>query len=185
MNIRCFIAIRIGEPIEKQISDLISSLKKYDADVKWARPNGMHITLKFLGDTPESMIQKIKDTLVHAVSSFDPFFITISGIGAFPDLKRPRVFWVGIQNTDSLERLHREIEIRMSQLGFAEEKRSFHPHVTLGRVRSQRGIKAVSRKLDLLYNTEFGKSHVGKLELMKSELKPAGAEYTCLHAISL
>lgn len=185
MDIRCFIAIHIGERIEKQISDLILGLKKYDVDIKWVKPDGMHITLKFLGNTQDSMIPKIKDALVHAVSSFDPFFITISGIGAFPDVKRPRVFWVGVKNMDSLEKLHTEIEARMSQLGYIKEKRSFHPHITLGRVRTQRGVKTVTRKLDLSHDIEFGDSYVDKLELMKSDLKPAGAEYTCLHAISL
>lgn len=185
MNIRCFIAIHIGKPIKTQISDLIFDLKKHDADIKWVKPDGMHITLKFLGNTQDSKILKIKDALVHAVSSFDPFFITISGIGAFPDVKRPRVLWVGVKNMDSLEKLHTEIEARMSQLGYTKEKRSFHPHITLGRVRSQRGVKTVIRKLGLSRDIEFGDSYIDKLKLMKSVLKPAGAEYTCLHAISL
>ena len=185
MITRCFIAIHISEPIKKQIADLIVSLKKYDADIKWVKPDGMHITLKFLGNTQDSMIPKINDALVYAASSFDPFSITISGIGAFPDVKRPRVFWVGVHNMDSLEKLQTGIESRMSTLGYAKEKRSFHPHITLGRVRSQRGVKAVMRKLDLSHDTMFGNSYIDKLELMKSELKPSGAEYTCLYAISL
>jgi 2'-5' RNA ligase len=185
MSLRCFIAIPIDKLIEKQISDLVFDLKKYDADIKWVKPGGIHVTLKFLGNTQESMIPKIKDTLVRAVSSFDPFSITICGIGAFPDDKRPRVFWVGIHKKDSLEKLHSEIEARMSQLGYTKEKRSFHPHITLGRVRSQKGVKTVTGKLDLSRDIKFGESYIDKLELMKSDLKPAGAEYTCLHAISL
>jgi len=185
MNIRCFIAIPIGETIEKQISDLIFSLKKHDADIKWIKPDGMHITIKFLGKTQDRMIPKIKDALVHAASLFDPFFITIQGIGAFPHVNRPRIFWVGIKNMDSLEKLHTEIEDRMSRIGYVTEERSFHPHITLGRVRSQRGVRTITRMLDLARDTEFGDAYIDKLELMKSDLKPAGAVYTCLHAISL
>ena len=77
MITRCFIAIHISEPIKKQIADLIVSLKKYDADIKWVKPDGMHITLKFLGNTQDSMIPKINDALVYAALSFDPFSIIL------------------------------------------------------------------------------------------------------------
>jgi len=182
---RCFIALDIPDQIRSDVGDILDRLKKHNADVKWVRVDNMHLTLKFLGKTPQKVLPKIQEYLFNVVLSYNPFYIRIYATGVFPNRKYPRVIWIGVEDSDILKRLHVDIENSMDSLGFKKEQRSFKPHLTLGRVRSQKGVLHMVHDLDTFKDKDFGNIHVKKIKLMKSELKPQGAIYSCLYDIPL
>jgi 2'-5' RNA ligase len=184
-TIRTFIAVSIPDDILEKIVDLQKSLKPYGSDVKWVRPEGIHITLKFLGNVPGERIYIITETVQMAVSKTEPFSLSIEGIGAFPNIHRPRVLWVGAkQGAETLIQIARNIDQGLSGQGFKREKRPFSPHLTLGRIKSPEGI---TRLMDTFSSLSFygGSFDIANINVMKSDLKPHGAEYTTLHTIKL
>jgi len=181
MNLRCFIAIEIPDRIRQGIGVLIETLKKYSADVKWIPEENLHVTLKFLGNTPETLLPDIRDSLTAIVASYEPFYITIGDTGVFPNRKIPRVCWVGIKDTDTLKTLQSDIENSMKRLGFNTEEREFNAHLTIGRVHSRQGMISVVNELDRCKDQIFGGMEVKSISIMRSELKPEGAKYTRLY----
>jgi len=185
VDLRCFIAIQIPDTIRREIRDLLNILKKYDADVKWIVPENIHLTLNFLGNTAEGLIPGISKSLRTVASSFEPFYITIYGTGLFPDKKFPRVIWIGIKDSQMLMKLHGDIDQAMSLTGYQKEEREFQPHLTIGRIKSRKGIIHIVNELDTVQKKDFGTFQVNMIKLMKSELNPKGAEYTSLDDIPL
>lgn len=183
MHLRCFIAIGIPEPIKREISEIIEIMKKYDADVKWIEMENIHITLKFLGKTPETLLPGIRKSLSTIALSYEPFYIKIYDIGMFPNRRYPRIIWVGMEDSDILKRLQKDIEDSMALLGYQREDKEFHPHLTIGRVRSQNGMANLINQLDTFKGKNFGSIEVNNIKLMRSELRPTGAEYHCLEEI--
>ncbi|OHE59301.1 MAG: 2'-5' RNA ligase [Thermodesulfovibrio sp. RBG_19FT_COMBO_42_12] len=178
---RCFIAIEIPDPIKRDIGEFIEILKKYNVDVKWVIHENLHFTLKFLGNTPEVLLPEIREALLKIVLPYEPFYIKIFTIGVFPNRKYPRVIWVGVKDSWILKKLTNDIEDSMSLLGYQKEDKEFIPHLTLGRVRSQKGIVNLIYELDNFKEKDFGSVNIEGIKLMKSELTPTGAEYTCLY----
>ena len=183
MSLRCFIAIDLSETIKKEIGELVEMLKKYDADVKWVTAANLHLTLKFLGDTPETAIPQIQKALSTVVSSYKPFCMKIRGTGVFPNSKYPRVCWIGTEGAGILKNLKEDIENSMINLGFRKEDKDFNPHLTIGRVRSLKGFIKVGNELGTFQEKEFGGMNVESIKIMRSELKPKGPEYACLHEV--
>jgi 2'-5' RNA ligase len=183
MYLRCFIAIGITEQIKKEIRELIDILINYNVDIKWVVPENVHLTLKFLGKTPDILLPKIRESLLKTVASYEPFYIKICRTGVFPNRKYPRVIWIGVEDSEMLVKLKRDIENSMEFLGYQKEDKEFKPHLTLGRVRSQEGIVHIVNELDYFKGKDFGIIYIDRIKFMKSELKPKGAEYSCLHEI--
>jgi len=183
MYLRCFIAIEIPEPVKKRISEFIDILKKYNVDIRWITPENLHLTLKFLGSTPEVLLPKIRDSLINVVLSHEPFYIKIYTTGVFPSRRRPRVIWIGVEDSGILKKLKKDVEDSMVLLGYQKEDKEFTPHLTVGRVRSQKRIADLVKELDNFREKDFGSVNVESIKLMKSELKPKGAEHSCLHEI--
>jgi len=181
MDIRCIIAIDISVQIRKELGELIGILTKHNADVKWVTADNIHLTLKFLGYTPENLLPKISESLATAISSYEPFYIRIYGTGVFPNRRNPRVIWVGLEDSGILKTLKSDIEKSMSSLGYQREDKEFRPHLTLGRVRSNKGMIGIENELDNFREKDFGTLQVDRVKLMKSDLNPKGAEYTCLY----
>ena len=183
---RCFIAISLPEEIRRQLGEIQSKLKKFNADIGWTRPEGIHLTLKFLGEIGEEKIESIKSALQKITSQHKPFEIEIGGTGVFPDTRRPRVLWVGMtKGLEETTSLAEQVESKMEELGFPKEERKFNPHLTLGRVKSPKNI---SQFTDTFLNTmkpNLGKIHVDHISLYQSVLKPTGAEYSVLFQSSL
>lgn len=182
MKIRAFIAIEISENLQKEFSKLQEELKKSNADVKWVEPQNMHLTLKFLGETEENKIEKIKEILNKIASETSPFEITFSKLGAFPKFSSPRVIWIGInEGKKDLENLANKIEKSLTHLGFSEEKRLYSAHLTLGRIKSGKNkeklIKIIEEK-NSFYSLQ--KLSVQKIVLIQSNLTPSGPIYTKL-----
>jgi 2'-5' RNA ligase len=184
-SLRCFIAINIPDSVKSEIGGVIDAMKKCGGDIKWVTASNIHITLKFLGNTPETALPEIQDSLRSAVSSYMPFYITIYGTGVFPNRKYPRVIWAGIEDSQTMKSLKKDIEDAMTAHGYQKEDRDFTPHLTLGRVRSQKGVIATLLELDIFKSKDFGKAEVTMVKLMKSELKPQGPEYSCISGIPL
>jgi RNA 2',3'-cyclic 3'-phosphodiesterase len=183
MDLRCFIAVRIPVPIRKAVAEVMDILKKSGADVKWVAEENIHITLKFLGSTDEAVIEDIREALYRRVSVYRPFSIRIAGTGYFPPGRRPRVVWIGIEDAGALPDLQRDVEKEMTTFGYEEEKGPFSPHLTIGRVRSDKRMTEMLKRLDAFRETGFGEMEIREITLMKSELRPAGAEYSSLAEI--
>ena len=179
--IRAFIAAEIDLPNKKKISDLISELKKSKADVKWITENQIHITLKFLGNTGEEQIQKISGVLDGISRNFSAFDIRFSKLGAFPNMKRPRVIWIGVEKGgDLLSSLNEKIETELEKIGFTKEKREYKAHLTLGRVKSLKNITSLTESIDKIDFQPTGEIKIDRLTLFQSTLTPKGAIYSPL-----
>jgi 2'-5' RNA ligase len=190
-QVRVFIAIELDETINAALSDLQEQLKAKvpRGSVRWVRPEGIHLTLKFLGDVPVNRIEEIERALTRACAGSPAFSFSVGRLGCFPNPRRPRVVWVGVQEqSGTLERLQKAIEKGMEKLGFAPEGRKFDAHLTLGRTQRRASSGDVRRLGQLVEETDIGE--LGRMEaravsLMKSDLKPTGAVYTRLAAVRL
>jgi len=183
MLLRCFIAIEIPEAIKKSFAEIIDSLKKSGPDVKWVSDENIHITLQFLGETEESLVPDIKGALYKILAPYSSFYIKIADVGCFPSGKRPRVIWVGMEESQDLINLYKDISNEMVKFGYQKEERGFTPHVTIGRVKSNRNMGELLRRLEEFKVTDFPDFEVQNIRLMKSELKPAGAKHYSLAEI--
>lgn len=180
---RCFIAIELPEGLRIQVGRIVDDLRKTGADVKWVSEKGLHLTLKFLGATDESRVDEIAASVGRKISHYPPFYIKLTGIGSFPSGRRPRVLWLGIEESPVLMSLQRAVEEAVTGIGFPSEERPFSPHLTLGRVRSERRGRDLIQRLGSYSEVRLEAFLADHIKLMKSELKPAGAEYTCLAEI--
>jgi len=189
-QIRSFVAIELPEEVRKGLARLRDELERDEHRfVKWVDPGGMHLTLKFLGNIPSKRVTEVTGAMEEATQGIYPFRLEISGLGAFPGLKQVRVFWVGIGGeVDKLSRLQQTIDAGLAALGFAKEERPFVPHLTLARIRQ--GASPPERRSfgELVDSTIFGEKYPVEVEavnLMKSQLTPAGAVYTRLSVVRL
>lgn len=185
MALRCFIAVPTPGPLKKLLTEITDGLKKSGADVRWVTAENIHLTLKFLGATEEELVPGICKALSERLSYYSHFYINISGVGCFPDMRRPRVVWIGIEESRELNDLAAAVESEMMKLGYQAEERAYSPHLTIGRVRSQKGIKALISALEGKGAVSLGRMEIGRITLMKSELRPAGAQYSSLAEIPL
>ena len=189
-EIRSFIAIQLPEEVREGLARLRKELERDEHKfVKWVAPGGIHLTLKFLGNIPSKRVAEITEAIAEAAQGISPFHLEISCLGAFPSLRQARVFWVGIGGeVEKLSRLQQNIDSALAVLGFAKEERSFVPHLTLARLRP--GASPLERRSfgELVDSTIFeDKYHieVEAVSLMRSQLTPAGAVYTCLSVVGL
>jgi len=189
-QIRSFIAIELPQNVKTELAQLEDELERPGHRfVKWVNPRAIHLTLKFLGNIPTKQIPEISNAIEQASKGIPPFHLQIASLGAFPNINQPRVLWVGIKGeTASLQGLQQKIDSSLVPLGFAEEKRSFTPHLTLARVRE--GTSLIDRKGfgELVMSTNFESKYpisVETINLMKSQLTPEGAIYTCLLTVKL
>lgn len=193
VTIRAFIAVELPEELLDRLVEVQERLRQdaWTDQVRWVQSGGIHLTLKFLGNTPEDRIQPINQALRQAIvdARVRPFTLRAAGLGVFPSFRRPAVIWIGVEGeVEPLQRLQKAIEAAMEELGFPREGRPFHPHLTLGRVKRQAG-GGYRRKLGQALRAydvgEVGHMRVHRISLMKSQLHPKGAIYTQLAAHEL
>jgi 2'-5' RNA ligase len=183
---RTFIAIEIPAEIIKEMAKVQDELKRSGADAGWARPEGIHLTLKFLGEMPESRIQEVKSTLFQAAEATSRFRLKIAGAGAFPNLRNPRVVWLGVSgDIDRLLVLQGSVEKSMTAIGFDREERAFSPHLTLARIRYLRPRYSWQKAIDSIKDIRLAEFDVDHVSLMKSDMKPSGAVYMELGRVRL
>jgi 2'-5' RNA ligase len=183
--LRSFIAIELPESVRTALSELQSELKECGADVRWVKPEGIHLTLKFLGDVKEEDVDHVVKLIEGACRKYKAFNLEIAGAGVFPNKRSPRVLWVGINGNGTFKALQSEIDDAMDSMGFEKENRKFIPHLTLGRFRSLKGMDALMERVELNRDIKLGSADVNKISLMKSDLGPAGAKYTRVAEIAL
>ncbi|MCD6157780.1 MAG: RNA 2',3'-cyclic phosphodiesterase [Euryarchaeota archaeon] len=171
---RGFIAVKI--PFTESMKELWDDVRKSGARIKLVEPHNVHITLKFLGDTEESLVPRIEAIMKKAVMDVNPFEVELYGCGAFPSPSRPRVVWIGVrEGADVLKTIAERIDQEVSKLGFQRETRPFVAHATVGRVKGH--IGGLPRVINEWSNRSFGKFEVKEILLMKSILRPEGPEY--------
>jgi len=189
-QIRSFVAIELPEEARKGLARLRDELERDEHRfVKWVDPGAIHLTLKFLGNIPSKRVTEVTGAMEEATQGTSPLHLQISGLGVFPGLKQVRVLWVGIGGeVDKLSKLQRNIDSALAGLGFPKEERPFAPHLTLARIRQ--GASPSERRSfgELVDSTIFEEKYPVEVEtvnLMKSQLTPAGAIYTRLSAVRL
>ena len=192
---RTFIALELSNPIKHELSRLQQELTKSNADVKWVKPENIHLTLKFLGNIDETKLEQIKHILDGISSEEKPFEIHLSELGAFPNLNRPRVLWVGLDKGSSeTKQIAAALETELQKIGFPKEERPFSAHLTLGRVKSGKNrdcphgypSKGTEKNRDCppLYPSKWTVpifQQITHITLFQSELTPRGPIYTSLH----
>ena len=181
-TVRAFIAVKI--PATTQLKRVLSELESLGKPVKAVTADNMHVTLKFLGNTPESQIPKIAAIVQTICEPLQAFDVRVMGLGAFPHARRPSVVWVGLENAETLIRIAKQMEDKLKPLGFAREKRSFRPHLTLARIKSKppAELKAI---IEQHQAAEFGAASIRSVELIRSELRSDGPHYTSLVSANL
>lgn len=180
-HIRAFIAIELPTALKDGLTEIQETFRATIKDgISWARPETMHLTIKFLGSIDASRINEVSAAIEDAASKIAPFELTAKGLGAFPSKKRPSTIWVGIEDSPELERLHERIESRLEAIGFPREKKGLRPHLTLARVRRGRSEikKSIAHALST-FETKLSDSFtVRELVLFESELRKVGALHT-------
>jgi 2'-5' RNA ligase len=176
--VRLFVALEIPLTARKNLSALIASLRAITREPRWVRAENLHVTLKFLGEVAESKLAAVQ-TALGGIRSHQAVTLAFRGLGFFPNEKKPRVFWAGIEASSNLKTLAADIEGAMERCGIAREMREFSPHLTLARL--ERSLPEAFRKA-IAENAqrEFGSLRTGEFHLKQSKLKPSGAEYTTL-----
>jgi 2'-5' RNA ligase len=189
-QIRSFIAIELPDELKLELTRLEARLKSAKQPwVKWVNPEGIHLTLKFLGNIAADRTGEITRAMEEAVQGISPFHLEVRELGVFPNLRRVQVAWVGISGeVDKLSQLQKQIETALTPLGFAPESRPFTPHLTLARLRDQASPDERQRFGQLIASTKFEVAYtieVDALSLMRSQLTREGAIYSQISLVEL
>ena len=180
-TIRTFIAVELPQEIQDELQRLQNSLRASMPDVRWTKYGNIHLTLKFLGDVRLSKVEAIGEAIRSVASQLSPFVMSLAGVGAFPNPRKPRIVWVGVEaGADELVEMARLVEASMRKLGFPREKPPFRPHLTVGRIRHLENPEAMTEALERSEIGELGRFTVEKLSFIKSQLDPGGSIYTTL-----
>jgi RNA 2',3'-cyclic 3'-phosphodiesterase len=181
-TIRCFLALDPPEEILREIGRVQDKLRKLiHGDVRWVRPEAIHLTLKFFGDISERDVANISTVAGMAAAEVGPFDLAIGGAGVFPDPHRPRIIWLGMSGDAArLVTFQKELERALQEIGFPLEERSFRPHLTLGRIKTPKGLTGLAGALEKGGTFTAGRFVASGLNLFKSDLTPRGAIYTRL-----
>ena len=189
--VRAFIAIELDRAVLNALDKLQVELKREASGraVRWVAGDGIHLTLKFLGDVPAAQIPAIRAGLERACQPYKPFGLACSDLGCFPNNQRPRVVWVGVREPGGiLSALQQAVEREIAPLGYPTEDRGFTPHLTLGRAQRAASTEELRRLGDLIASRSVGeiaRMEARSVSLMRSELRSPGAVYTCLADVAL
>jgi RNA 2',3'-cyclic 3'-phosphodiesterase len=177
--VRLFVALDIPAEVRRAIGETIARLHDVAKGARWVRPEGVHVTLKFIGETPEEKVARIEAALrdVRAHGAVEAKF---HGAGFFPNERHPRVFWAGVEASPNLAELAGEVDKRLSQLGIEAETRAFKPHLTLARFKSDDGLPHLREAIKKLEPFDFGAMRTSEFHLFQSQLGRGGAKYTKL-----
>ncbi len=184
-TVRAFIALNIGDDIRNHLAELIRDLKASGADVRWVKPENLHLTLAFLGQVNTGKFQPLETALRTGFQSLEPFGITAVGTGVFGPRLRPGVVWAGIRENAELMRLQQHVVAALEQAEVRFDNKAFRPHLTLGRFKSLNQSEALFQSLEKCRHQPFGHGTIRSVEIIKSELKPTGAAYTVLQSVPL
>jgi len=189
-QVRSFIAIELPSELKAMLVQLQAQLKLGGPpSVKWGDPSSIHLTLKFLGNIALEKIGEVTRAMEEATRGMSPLHLEVKGLGAFPNLRRVQVVWVGIGGeVDKLSQLQHRIDSNLAPLGFTAESRPFTPHLTLARLRDRSLPDEQQRLGQLISETRFESAYtieVDSISLMKSQLTREGALYSQLSSVGL
>jgi 2'-5' RNA ligase len=181
--IRAFIAVELSEEVRKNLVSVQEDLHSANAQVGWVRPEGMHLTVFFLGNIMGESVEVVSGMLDKCALSVSPSVCEAAGVGYFGNPRSPRVIWVGVTGgTQVLSDIHAYLAVELKSTGLACDEREYAPHLTIGRVRSRRNAEELLKKLSKYEKQRFGSFNVDKLLLVRSELQSDGPVYTVLHS---
>ena len=174
---RSFIAVKISTEQRNKIADLIREFRRLETRVKWVRPENMHVTLKFLGEVDEKILPDLYDSLEKSLTNDQVFDFNLKALGCFPNVRRPRVIWVGIdRGAQNLKTLAAKVDSAMAEFGFERDKRGFSPHLTVGRVKDPQGVELVTGQFEKIqFETE--PCLINEVVFFQSILKREGPTY--------
>lgn len=180
---RLFVALNLPPSVREALWAAAAPLRERGFPVKWARGDGVHVTVKFLGEVGDEREPELVAALQRAAAGARALPLVLGGFGAFPDVRRPRVVWVGIAPEPALEILQHRVEQEFAPLGFPAEPRAFRPHVTLGRAARDARPRDLAGLEEALGRIEFAETAlVGAIDLMQSTLQSGGAVYHVRHS---
>jgi len=188
---RLFIALDIDDAIRQRLVRFVEGVRNFAPDARWVKPESLHVTLKFIGEQPDTAVEKIKQALTTISAATTE--INFRGYGFFPTAKSARVLWIGMEAGSALAALAAAIDEKMSTLGIPKEDRAFSPHLTLARAAggsgsprrlrsdsSHHAFQHLQEKLSALPTPEFGTMTPREFFLYQSQLSPKGSKYTKL-----
>jgi RNA 2',3'-cyclic 3'-phosphodiesterase len=185
-KIRVFVAVELADTIKNEIGRLQDDFKKVKTDVKWVRPESIHLTLKFFGYIPADQVRIIEKEITGIAENLCYFTVSVTGVGSFPVSGNPRVVWVGINDPDNkILNLQKNIEECFKKLGFAAAEHPYMPHLTIGRVNGKDNLKGFHALIKEKRGVEFPGMTISDISIIKSDLRPEGPVYTILKKIKL
>lgn len=184
-EIRCFLAVEISDEVRQAVAQLAERLRKgvqfTRARPSWVKTENLHFTIVFLGKRSPDQVEAIKSVLGDLPHHVEPFPVEVAGLGVFPSERSPRVLWVGVRRgADGFKILYDEVIKRLVRIGFEPEKRPYHPHITLARIKSLRGVAEMMEVVRSHRGQPCGEFTATGLTLFRSQLHPDGAIYTPL-----
>lgn len=186
-RVRTFIALDPGRAIRDRIKALQESLARTGADVKWVEADNLHLTLLFLGEVDNRDLVPVCQAVAEVAQQCQPFDLAFAGAGCFPNLRRPRTLWIGVsQGAAEVCALHDALEVPLLALGcYRREERQFKPHLTLGRIRSDKPMDDLAAALVKKQAYHAGETRVREVLVMSSDLSPKGPVYTVMSRANL
>ena len=183
---RTFIAIELPQAVTAALGNVLKTLTAFKLNIRWVRPENIHLTLKFLGDTPPEAVAPISRALSESVRNFSPISLSAKGSGAFPGIKNPRVIWVGLSGqVPQLKLLQLALAENLAALGFEKEKRPFKAHLTLGRTKGTVDPMKLNAALNSVMEFQTEPFSADRIFLFQSDLKPTGPVYTKIASAAL
>jgi 2'-5' RNA ligase len=173
---RAFIAIDLPEPLHAALAEAQQSFRSAARDARWTDADGLHLTLKFLGEISDAQTKQVVESLAQ-IGPLEPFSVEVTGFGFFPHAQRPRVFWAGVTAPPALAELAARIESHMEKIGFAREDRAYSPHLTLARFQVPRPQPTLAAAIAARVHASLGKFEASEFSLFESKLSPQGAQY--------
>ena len=187
LPLRAFIAVELPTAMLQRLGTEIAKLQELEGGraIRWVESEAIHLTLQFLGEIDDRTAGLIAGSLDEVCANYARMSLEVGGLGGFPNLNRPRVIWIGIREPDrSLSKLQSEIEGGVSKVGMDAEDRTYHPHLTLGRLRreaSQSELRLLGDQLQAIRIADLGSVQAEGVSLMRSELTGSGAVYSRVH----
>jgi 2'-5' RNA ligase len=178
---RLFVALEVPSTVRENLAELLKSLRAVSPQTRWVRPENLHVTLKFIGEVPETKLAAIRTALAR-VRSDQAVTLDFRGLGYFPNEKHPRVFWAGIEASPNLKTLPGDVEEATKTLGIPQEQRPFSPHLTLARFEPPRLLEKLRSAIRENAARDFGSLRTNQFHLIESKLKSSGAEYTTVES---
>ncbi len=193
---RVFVALDIEEEIRQHVERFMDGVRGFSPDARWAKPESLHVTLKFVGEKSPEFVEKMKQAL--AAVQLEAFEVTFRGYGFFPTVNSARVFWIGVEAGPALAQLAKSVDVALSQLGVEPEAHAFNPHLTLARGAGKSGtpkrqkndmpnqtFQQLRKRLSAMPALEFGRMTAHEFFLYQSHLGSGGAKYTKLAGFPL